>query len=158
MGSSRDDPMDPLVIFATGHWVVSHRDDSRWPGYLMVSARAATPDLSGLDDDALSEFGRVLRDTELLLRRAFAPYKVIFAKLGFTPGFVCHVHAIPVTAALLAEIAAHPGYADEPDGNDALLFVSRVYCERPLDEKELPQLAATIAMLRASHADAEAPA
>jgi diadenosine tetraphosphate (Ap4A) HIT family hydrolase len=158
MGTSRDEPMDPLVIFATGCWVVSHRADSRWLGYLMVSARAATPDLSGLDDAALSELGRVLRDTELVLRGAFAPEKVIFAKLGFTPGLACHVHAIPVTAALLAEIAAHPGYADEPDGNDAMLFVSRVYCERPLDEKELPQLAATIGMLRTIHAGAKAPA
>ena len=144
--------MDPLVIFATDHWVVSHRADSRWPGYLMVSARSARPDLANLDDDALSELGRVLRDAELLLRRAFAPHKVIFAKFGFTAGFACHVHAIPVTAALLAEIAAHPGYADEPDGNDAMLFVSRVYCERTLDAQQSAQMTATIATLRAMHA------
>jgi len=145
--------MDPLVIFATDHWVVSHRADARWPGYLMVSARTATPDLSGLDGAALSELGRVLRDTELLLRRAFAPHKVIFAKLGFSSGFACHFHAIPATSALLAEIAVHPGYADEPDGNDVMLFVSRVYCERPLDAQQSAQLAATIAMLRAGRVE-----
>jgi hypothetical protein len=105
-----------------------------------------------LDDDALSALGRVLNDTETLLRRAFSPHKVIFAKLGFSPGWTCHFHAIPVTAALLAEIAAHPGYADAPDGNDAMLFVSRVYCERALDEMELPRLTATVAMLRTLHA------
>jgi diadenosine tetraphosphate (Ap4A) HIT family hydrolase len=146
--------MDPLVIFETDHWIASHRTDSRWPGYLVVTARAGRPDLSDLDDDALAALGRVLKDTELLLRRAFTPHKVIFAKLGFSPGFDCHVHAIPVTAALLAEIAAHPGYADEPDGNDAMLFVSRVYCERPLDRKEFRRLTATVAMLRGIRAGA----
>jgi diadenosine tetraphosphate (Ap4A) HIT family hydrolase len=140
--------MDPLAIFETDHWVVSHRADSRWPGYLIVASRARQPELCDLDEDALSALGRVLKDTELLLRRAFSPHKVIFAKLGFSPGFACHVHAIPVTAALLAEIAAHPGYAAEPDGNDAMLFVSRVYCERALDENELLQSTATVAMLR----------
>jgi diadenosine tetraphosphate (Ap4A) HIT family hydrolase len=140
--------MDPLVIFATAHWVVSHRADARWPGYLIVGSRAQQPELCDLDDDALSALGGVLKDTEMLLRRAFAPHKVTFAKLGFSPGFSCHVHAIPVTAALLAEIAAHPGYADEPDGNDAMLFVSRIYCERALDAAEASRLAATVAMLR----------
>jgi diadenosine tetraphosphate (Ap4A) HIT family hydrolase len=143
--------MDPLVIFETEHWVVSHRADSRWPGYLIVASRARPPELCDLDDDALSALGRVLKDAETLLRRAFSPHKVIFAKLGFSPGFSCHFHAIPVTAGLLAEIAAHPGYADEPDGNDAMLFVSRVYCERALDERESSQLTATVAMLRALH-------
>jgi diadenosine tetraphosphate (Ap4A) HIT family hydrolase len=145
--------MDPLAIFETDHWVVSHRADSRWPGYLIVASRARQPELCDLDEDALSALGRVLKDTELLLRRAFSPHKVIFAKLGFSPGFACHVHAIPVTAALLAEIAAHPGYAAEPDGNDAMLFVSRVYCERALDERESSQLRATIAMLRTLHGE-----
>ena len=146
--------MDPFVIFTTEHWVVSHRADSRWPGYLIVGSRAGQPEFCDLDDGALAALGGVLKHTEMLLRRAFATHKVIFAKLGFSPGFACHVHAIPVTAALLAEIAAHPDYAAEPDGNDAMLFVSRVYCERALDEQELPQLTATIAMLRALHAGA----
>jgi diadenosine tetraphosphate (Ap4A) HIT family hydrolase len=146
--------MDPHVIFETDHWVVSHRADSRWPGYLMVCARAARPDVCDLDAEALSELGRVLGDTERLLRRALSPHKVVFAKLGFTPGFACHFHAIPVTAALLAEIASHPDYADEPDGNDAMLFVSRVYCERALDTRQSRQLTATIGMLRACHAGA----
>jgi diadenosine tetraphosphate (Ap4A) HIT family hydrolase len=145
--------MDPLLIFETKHWVASHRADSRWPGYLVVAVRAPQPDLGDLDDAALAALGGVLKDTETLLRRAFSPYKVIFAKLGFSPGFSCHLHAIPVTAALLAEIAVHPGYAAEPDGNDAMLFVSRVYCERALDEREATQLRMTVAMLRTLHGE-----
>jgi diadenosine tetraphosphate (Ap4A) HIT family hydrolase len=145
--------MDPLLIFETEHWVVSHRADSRWPGYLVVAARTPHPDLRDLDEAALAALGGVLKDTETLLRRAFAPHKVIFAKLGFSPGASCHFHAIPATAALLAEIAAHPAYAAEPDGNDAMLFVSRVYCERALDERESSQLRATIAMLRTLHGE-----
>jgi diadenosine tetraphosphate (Ap4A) HIT family hydrolase len=146
--------MDPCVIFETGHWVVFHRADSRWPGYLVVASRASQPDLSDLGDDALSALGGVLKDTETLLRRAISPHKVIFAKLGFSPGAACHFHAIPVTATLLAEIADPPGYAADPDGNDAMLFVSRVYCERVLDENESSRLTATVAMLRALHVGA----
>src|SRR5262249_1641074 len=146
--------MDPHVVFATDHWVVSHRADSRWPGYLIVASLAPLPELSDLDDGALPALGRVLKGTELVLRRLFSPEKVIFAKLGFSPGVACHIHAIPVTAALLAEIASHPDYADEPDGNDAMLFVNRIYCERPLHEEQSRQLTATVGMLRAIRADA----
>jgi hypothetical protein len=51
----------------------------------------------------------------------------------------------------MAEIATHPDYAAEPDGNDAMLFVSRVYCERALDAQELARLTATVARLRVLH-------
>ena len=37
---------------------------------------------------------------------------------------------------LLSEIAAHPNYAEVPDGNDTVLFLSREYCERPLTPEE----------------------
>jgi diadenosine tetraphosphate (Ap4A) HIT family hydrolase len=141
--------MDPHIIFETDHWVVSHRADSRYPGYLIVASREQPPDLCQLSADALSSLGSVLKDTENLLRSAFSPVKVIFAKLGFTSGLGCHFHAVSVSSGLLAEIAADRDYSDEPDGNDAMLFVNRTYCERALDPRELYQLTATVSSLRA---------
>jgi diadenosine tetraphosphate (Ap4A) HIT family hydrolase len=140
--------MDPYVVFETDHRVVSHRADSRYPGYLVVASREPQPDLHRLSAEALSGLGAVLKDTEILLRSAFSPVKVVFAKLGFSGGFGCHFHAVPVGADLLAEISAHRDYANEPDGNDAMLFVSRIYCERSLHAQELNRLTATVSTLR----------
>jgi len=140
--------MEAFAIFETAHWLVTHRRDSRYPGYLMVSSRTPKADLYELPAEALQELGLVLRQTEILLRTVYAPFKVIFSKLGFISGFACHFHAAAITQALLSEIAAHHHYADEPDGNDAMLFLSRVYCERELSVQESIDMNQTISLLR----------
>ena len=114
----------------------------------MVLSREKKPDLHNLSTDALSELGLVLRDTEAVLRSVYAPSKVIFSKLGFSAGLACHFHVVPVTEKLLAEIASHPHYAAEPDGNDTMLFVSRIYCERELASQEEDEMARTVSILR----------
>lgn len=136
------------LIFEAEHWLVSHRSDSRYPGYLMVSSREQQTELHALSYGALLELGFVLQRTEQLLRAAYHPLKVLFYKLGFSTGFHCHFHAVPVTAALLDEVARHPQYDDAPDGNDVILFVSRVYAERNLSSAELVAQAATVEHLR----------
>ncbi|MEE4375357.1 hypothetical protein V2J67_23635 [Pseudomonas alliivorans] len=123
-------------IFETGHWRVSHRRDARYRGYLMVASVAPASDLGDLNEAALVKLGGVLRRTEQLLVRAYEPRKVVIYKLGFSAGFSLHFHVAPVTEALLVEVAGHPGYAAEPDGNDVILFLSREYCERALSEEE----------------------
>ncbi|KAF1006012.1 MAG: hypothetical protein GAK28_02920 [Luteibacter sp.] len=138
----------PYVIFETRHWTVNHRRDAHYPGYLMVSSRAECGELHELDADALAELGSVLKRVEILLRNAYAPMKVVFYKLGFSPGFHCHFHAAPVTSALLAEVAAHPGYDDNPDGNDVILFLSRMYCERQLSPEEIEEQRRVMSQLR----------
>ncbi|WP_263141648.1 HIT domain-containing protein [Pseudomonas sp. RIT-PI-AD] len=136
------------LIFATAHWHVSHRRDARYPGYLIVAARAAVTELHALPADALQALGPVLQRTERLLRRVYAPRKVIVYKLGFSTGFSVHFHVAPVTEGLLADIAAHPAYADEPDGNDVILFLSREYAERPLDAEETERMRREIEKLK----------
>jgi hypothetical protein len=111
------------------------------------------PDLHELDVDALLELGPVLKNAELLLRTVYSPFKVIFAKLGFSNGFACHFHVAPVTNTLLAEIASHPDYADEPDGNDTMLFLSRNYCERALTLQEQERIIGTVSMLQLAAAN-----
>lgn|SRR5690606_16579419 len=140
--------MDNLLIFQTGFWRVTHRSDSRYPGYLIASSIADGAELGDLCERSLRELGGVLSKAEAILRRAFSPYKVMVAKLGFSKGFRCHFHLIPATAALMDEIVAHPAYSDEPDGNDALLFVSREFCERALTNEEKSEMEQTVARLR----------
>jgi diadenosine tetraphosphate (Ap4A) HIT family hydrolase len=144
--------MSRLLIFETDHWRVSHRNDARYPGYLMVSSREQHADLHALSLDALKELGPVLKRAESLLRSAYRPFKVVFYKLGFSAGFSCHFHVAPVTADLLAEIARHPDYADDPDGNDAILFLSRIYCERELTATESRDMENTVERLKQLHA------
>ncbi|URX61222.1 hypothetical protein KR767_14175 [Luteibacter anthropi] len=140
--------MTEHLIFRTQHWSVSHRRDARYPGYLMVSSNSQSADLSDLDGASLAELGGVLKHVELLLRRAYMPFKVVFYKLGFSPGFSCHFHAAPVTESLVAEVSQHPDYANDPDGNDVILFLSRVYCERELTADESRQQAEVVQWLR----------
>ncbi|HEX7814581.1 hypothetical protein [Dyella sp.] len=146
--------MTEHLIFQTPHWRISHRRDSRYAGYLMVSSRTRQPELHELPDPALAELGPVLKTAERLLRRVYRPLKVVFYKLGFSKGFSCHFHVAPVTQALLEEVARHPQYDDDPDGNDVILFLSRVYCERELTPEEASRQAITIDALRAASLDA----
>ncbi|MGH8641825.1 MAG: HIT family protein [Burkholderiales bacterium] len=140
--------MEPHTIFETPHWLVSHRADSRYQGYLLVSSREAKPDLHELSAAGLLELGSVLKNTEALLRSVYAPFKVIFAKLGFSGGPACHFHVVPVTHRLLAEISSHQEGAAEPDGSDAMLFVNRIYCERDLTPLEQAEMLHTVSILQ----------
>lgn len=137
-----------LTIFESQHWLVSHRRDSRYAGLLIVSSKSDSSEMSSLEPEALSELGSVLVKTEKLLISYYKPYRVITAKLGFSAGHSCHFHVIPVRTSLLKEIIAHPNYTNEPDGNDALLFVSREYCERKLTLEESSIQKNTINQLR----------
>ncbi|KAA8998892.1 hypothetical protein FJU30_14485 [Affinibrenneria salicis] len=147
-----DQPQRPAaqdgdVIFATDYWQVNLRRDARYPGYLMISSRSAATEISQLDAAALSGLGGVMKRVEQLLLQFCRPDKVMFWKLGFSPGFSLHFHAAPVTPELLREIAAHPDYPAEPDGNDVILYLSRIYCERPLSASEMARREQTRAQL-----------
>jgi len=140
--------MDPLHILSSEHWQVSYRRDARYPGSLIVSSVAEASDIVDLAPQALLALGPVLAWTESLLQAQYAPVKVVFYKLGFSKGFSVHFHVLPVTQTLLAHISAHPDYPAEPDGNDAILFVSRVYAERALTPAERALQADEAARLR----------
>lgn len=146
MNNSED---HPSLVFSTNHWQVGHRRDARYPGYLIASSRHQCSELFSLPDEALAQLGTTLARTERILRTAYSPMKVIFYKLGFSSGFSCHFHIAPVTRELMEEVARHPDYASDPDGNDAMLFLSRVYCERALSLQEHASQQDTVQHLRA---------
>lgn len=140
--------MNELLIFKTNYWVVSHRSDSRYPGYLMVSSSEKADDIHQLSAESLLELGNVLRAAERLLISSYTPYKVIVAKLGFSKGYSCHFHVLPISSDLLRQVAEHPNYTnDEPDGVDALFFVNREYCDKPLSKQQHEEMTRTIMTL-----------
>lgn len=128
--------MNDLTIFETEFWKVTHRKDSRFPGYLMASSKSKSSSISDLCTGTLTEMGSVLAKVESLLISSYHPFRVITAKMGFSAGYSCHFHIIPVTQQLLEEVIANPRYSKDPDGNDVLLFTSREYCERDLSLEE----------------------
>ncbi|WP_448124036.1 hypothetical protein [Pseudomonas veronii] len=140
--------MDELRVFSNTHWIVTHRRDSRYDGYLIISSEETASDLSDLSDEAMSSLGLVMKTSERLLAKVYSPYKVMFYKLGFSPDFNAHFHVAPVSEDLLAEISKHPGYSDNPDGNDAIVFLSREYCERPLTAGEAEKQLSAVHLLR----------
>ncbi len=73
-----------LVVFENDHWIVNHRMNSTYAGYLMVASKSEVSELSALCPNSLSSLGLVLAEVERLLNRTFAPQKVIFSKLGFS--------------------------------------------------------------------------
>lgn len=123
-------------ISNTDHWQVTCRRDSRYAGYLIVSPMLAASEMVDLSDGALETLGVVLRRCESLLRKAYSCYKVVIFRFGFSPGFSLHFHVVSITQELLSEIISSPNYSKTPDGNDAVLFISREYCERPLTLSE----------------------
>lgn len=140
--------MDQLTVFETEHWEVSHRIDSRYPGYLLASSKTNESEIYNLSSESLRELGSVLSKTEILLRKHFDPHKVIMAKLGFSENTRCHFHLIPATLELIEEIGAHPKYTNEPDGNDTILYTNREYCERNLSVDEQRTLINIVEQLR----------
>lgn len=130
------DRNDATTIIESVHWRLGYRQDSRYPGCLILNSRQCARDFSELDAISLAELGPQLSFAETLLQRCYAPPRVVVYKLGFSAGFALHFHLAPITRALLDEIATHPSYSDTPDGNDAILFLSREYGERDLTAEE----------------------
>ena len=119
-----------LVIYENEYWIVNHRVDSAYAGYLMVTSKSEASELTDLCSGALEALGLVLTRVEKLLQVTFSPYKVVFSKLGFSKGFNCHFHAVPVKESVFDKIRKHHNYTnDEPDGLDVMLFINREYCE-----------------------------
>ncbi|MGO8271867.1 HIT family protein, partial [Rhizobium ruizarguesonis] len=53
----------------TAGWLVNHSINSALPGYLMISSKTDTNDLSDLSEDALAEFGPLLARAKSTLKR-----------------------------------------------------------------------------------------
>lgn len=128
-------------ITETGGWLVSHRMNSALPGYLMVSSKTDTNDLSELSGEALGELGPLLAASQKALKQELHAERVYIGRYGHSPGYPIHFHVIPIYSwvealfwkderyRLLETFAEGPG--ETPiDGAELTLFVWREFCER----------------------------
>jgi diadenosine tetraphosphate (Ap4A) HIT family hydrolase len=128
-------------VSETDGWLVNHRMDSALPGYLVVSSKTFTDDLSELPEVALAELGPLLARAQRALRHALKAQRVYIGRYGHTPGYSIHFHVIPIydwveelfwqdsRYRLLENFAASPGETTT-DGAELTLFVWREFCER----------------------------
>lgn len=129
IGYRMEDNFDSLIVLRKEYWTVNHRLGSVYPGYLMIQAKEPEFALAKLSEGALAELGTVFAEVEALLTETFEPRRVMFTKLGFSPGYPCHFHALPVHEWVFKEMLDDPKWASEPDGGDVFLYVNRLYCE-----------------------------
>ncbi|MBB3452571.1 diadenosine tetraphosphate (Ap4A) HIT family hydrolase [Rhizobium sp. BK313] len=140
MGTVYDIP-ERFQIAETEGWLVNHRINSVLPGYLMVSSKMFTNDLSELSSEALAELGPLLAKAQNALKSGLGSERVYIGRYGHTPGYPIHFHVIPIYGwveelfwndaryRLLETFADGPGET-VTDGAEMTLFVWREFCER----------------------------
>lgn len=82
-------------VCETTGWLVNHRINSALPGYLMISSRSFTNDLSELSPEALSELGPLLAKAQKALGAVLGAKRVYIGRYGHMPGYPIHFHIIP---------------------------------------------------------------
>lgn len=115
--------------------------NSALPGYLMVSSKTDTNDLSELPVGALAELGPLLAATQKALKHELYAQRVYIGRYGHSPGYPIHFHVIPIydwveelfwkdeRYRLLGSFAEGPGETPT-DGAELTFFVWREFCER----------------------------
>ena len=128
-------------IVETEGWLVNHRMNSALPGYLMISAKMDTNDLSDLSAAALQELGPLLATAQDVLKRKLRAQRIYIGRYGHSPGYPIHFHVIPIydwveklfwkdsRYRVLQNFADGPGETST-DGAELTLFVWREFCER----------------------------
>lgn len=67
-------------VAETAGWLVNHRINSALPGYLMISSKTDTNDLSDLSEDALVEFGPLLARAQSALKQQLKAQRVYIGR------------------------------------------------------------------------------
>lgn len=128
-------------IGETPDWSVTHRINSALPGYLMISSRMDTNDLSDLSADALGSLGLLFAKAQSALKHVLNAERIYIGRYGHTPGYPIHFHIIPIYKwveelfwqddryRLLYTFTEGPGES-ATDGAELTLFVWREFCER----------------------------
>ncbi|ARQ57175.1 MULTISPECIES: HIT family protein [Rhizobium] len=151
---------DRFHVVETDGWLVNHRVNSALPGYLMISSKLDTNDLSDLSEAALTELGPLLAKAQDVLKRKLGAQRIYIGRFGHSPGYPIHFHVIPIYAwveelfwkdsryRVLQNFADGPGETPT-DGAELTLFVWREFCERALPPQvEGRSVTQTIELLR----------
>ncbi|OCP19694.1 MULTISPECIES: HIT family protein [unclassified Ensifer] len=128
-------------VFETENWLVNHRMNSALPGYLMISSKTFTNELSTLSVEALAELGLLMAKAQHCLQEQLKAQRVYIGRYGHEPGYSIHFHVIPIydwVEKLFWEDERYrslESFAGSPDskgtdGAELTLFVWREFCER----------------------------
>jgi diadenosine tetraphosphate (Ap4A) HIT family hydrolase len=140
MPNDREVPQHFHVAETEG-WSVNHRVNSALPGYLIISSKTFTDDLSELPSEVLCSLGPLFAKVQHALKGVLHAERVYISRYGHTPGYPIHFHVIPIYAwveelfwkddryRLLETFADGPGETPT-DGAELTLFVWREFCER----------------------------
>jgi diadenosine tetraphosphate (Ap4A) HIT family hydrolase len=159
MSTDHDIP-EQFQIAETERWLVNHRANSALPGYLMISSKTFTSDLSELSSKALCELGPLLAKAQEALKSGLGSERVYIGRYGHTQGYPIHFHVIPIYNWVeqlfwkddryrLLETFADGLGETATDGAELTLFVWREFCERPNPPPiKGPSVSDVIALLR----------
>lgn len=90
MPENRDVPEQYHIGETTG-WSVNHRINSSLPGYLMISSKTFTNDLSDLPSEALCSLGLLFAKVQDALKRVLTGlHRPLRACAGVPHPFPCH--------------------------------------------------------------------
>lgn len=133
---------------------MNHRVNSALPGYMIISSKRFSNDLSELSEEALLELGPLLAKAQKALKETLNAQRIYIGRYGHTPGYSIHFHVIPIydwieelfwqdaRYRVLENFAASPGET-ATDGAELTLFVWREFCERakppPVKGLSVPQ-------------------
>ncbi|WP_455873635.1 HIT family protein [Rhizobium yanglingense] len=128
-------------VVETENWLVNHRMNSALPGYLMISSKSFTNELSSLSAEALAELGPLMAKAQRGLQELLKAQRVYIGRYGHMPGYSIHFHVIPIYGWVEtlfwqdARYRALESFAEVPDakgtdGAELTLFVWREFCER----------------------------
>lgn len=121
------------IIYQSNNWIVNHRVDTIYPGYLIVSTTSTKSDLHEIDVLASKKLVCILSFCErFLYKKAFAT-KVLICKYGFTKDLPFHFHIIPIYTWVIDEIKQDAKYLeifkskDQFSGPGVSFYISKQY-------------------------------
>jgi diadenosine tetraphosphate (Ap4A) HIT family hydrolase len=119
------------ILYQSKSWVVNHRVDVVYPGYLILTGNRNAKSLNEYKKENLNNLGIILAFCEKMLASEIG---VKICRYGFTKGIPFHFHIVPIYNWLEQKIKHHQKYKDifndvdeELDGADYMFFISREY-------------------------------
>lgn len=132
------------ILIETKYWIVNQCIDSALPGYLILSSKQNTTNLSELPPEALAEMGPLLASLQKAATDLLKPSYLYIGRYGHMKGCSFHFHIIPVYDWVVESFMKDKRYqtlkqfryrtdthfADRQfDAADLQLYIWREFCE-----------------------------
>jgi len=120
-----------MLVHENRHWSLKHREDSKLPGYLILTSKVSGEgSLSELEDGALEELGRLQVTATMVLESVLQARLVYVCRWGHQPGHAPHFHIVPLYGWVERAYAADHRWTDEePDGPVLFKYITIAFTE-----------------------------